>query len=174
MSDKPEGLRYSELKKEILVRDKTINGNTINGSIWNLDVIFPNEVYKADHGLFRLLKFKQDVLTQPAETFVAKKKSSVASQPISESDFYSPFADWLKNEPEECTIAIPLGGNVFRDKWGTPDVIGIRESKRSDIIQFPTEVVSVEIKTDSAGLITAFGQACSYKIFSHKSIYYCS
>jgi hypothetical protein len=27
----------------------------------------------------------------------------------------------------------------------------------------------VEIKTDTIGLITAFGQACSYKIFSHKS-----
>lgn len=52
---------------------------------------------------------------------------------------------------------------------GTPDVVGIRESKRSDIVPFPTEIIAAEIKTDSAGLITAFGQACAYKIFSHKS-----
>jgi hypothetical protein len=32
-----------------------------------------------------------------------------------------------------------LGGSRFKDKWGTPDVIGIREPKKSDIIQYPTE-----------------------------------
>ena len=88
---------------------------------------------------------------------------------IKEEDFYKPFADWLVNELEECTKAIELGGNIFRDKWGTPDVVGVRESKRSDIIQFPTEIVTAEIKIDSNGLITAFGQACAYKIFAHKS-----
>jgi len=70
---------------------------------------------------------------------------------------------------EECTKAIPLGGNIFKDKWGTPDVIGKRESRRSDIVQGPTEIVSAEIKADTKELITAFGQACSYKLFSHKS-----
>ncbi|MBK6965352.1 MAG: hypothetical protein IPH20_15825 [Bacteroidales bacterium] len=65
--------------------------------------------------------------------------------------------------------AIPLGGSKFKDKWGTPDVLGIKEPRKSDIIKFPTEIVSVEIKTDSSNLITAFGQACSYKLFSHKT-----
>jgi len=63
----------------------------------------------------------------------------------------------------------PLGGNRFRDKWGTPDVIGKRESRRSDILQAPTEIVSAEIKTDVLQLVTAFGQACSYCLSSHKS-----
>ena len=31
------------------------------------------------------------------------------------------------------------------------------------------EVVVAEIKTDSGQLITAFGQACAYKLFAHKS-----
>ncbi len=62
-----------------------------------------------------------------------------------------------------------MGGNRFRDKWGTPDVIGKRESKRSDILQAPTEIVSAEIKTDASQLVTAFGQACAYRLFSHKS-----
>ena len=30
-------------------------------------------------------------------------------------------------------------------------------------------ISSAEIKIDSNGLITAFGQSCAYKIFSHKS-----
>lgn len=62
-----------------------------------------------------------------------------------------------------------LGGNRFRDKWGTPDVIGIREPRRGDIIKPPTEIVSAEIKLDRTGLIVAFGQACAYKLFSHRS-----
>ena len=82
--------------------------------------------------------------------------------------FYKPFADWLV-KMKECTKAIPLGGNRFGGKWGTPDVLGKREALRSDIIKASTEIVSAEVKVDSNQLITAFGQACSYKLFSHKS-----
>lgn len=96
------------------------------------------------------------------------KEAPTIARGIREEDFYKPFADWLINEVEEATKAIPLGGNKFRDKWGTPDVIGIRESRRSDIITFPTEIVSAEVKADARDLITAFGQACLYRLFSHK------
>jgi len=54
-------------------------------------------------------------------------------------------------------------------KWGTPDVIGIRESRRGDIVKAPTEIVSAKIKINTRDLITAFGQSCSYKLFSHRS-----
>jgi len=74
----------------------------------------------------------------------------------------------LVNEVEECTKAIALGGKKFRDKWETLDVIGKRESKRSDIIQAPVEIVSAEVKPDVNELVTAFGQACAYCLFSHK------
>ena len=37
------------------------------------------------------------------------------------------------------------------------------------MIKGPTEIVSAEIKTDTGQLITAFGQACAYKLFSHKA-----
>jgi hypothetical protein len=71
---------------------------------------------------------------------------------------------------EGCTKAIPLGGNCFGDKWGTPDVVGVRKPAPSDILKTPEEIVSAEIKVaSSVALITAFGQACSYKLFSHKS-----
>jgi hypothetical protein len=168
LDNKPEGLRYTDLRRAILAIDASINSNTINGATWDLDATFPKEVYKPDRGLFRLIKYKDDVLTQPGQTETTKK-SQKTPKLISEEDFYQPFADYLVKELEECTSAIALGGNIFKDKWGTPDVIGKRESRRSDIIPFPTEIVSAEIKTDSNGLITAFGQSCAYKIFSHKS-----
>ena len=160
----PEGLRYSELHAKILESDGTFNPNTINGSIWNLDATFPETVYKPSKGLFRLLKNK------PQDTDIQSTPPSVtiAASKVKEEDFYLPFADWLKNDIEDVTHAIPLGGNKFKDKWGTPDVIGKRESKRSDIIKGPTEIVSAEIKTETFQLVTAFGQACAYKIFSHR------
>ena len=46
---------------------------------------------------------------------------------------------------------------------------GKRESCRSDIIQAPVEIVAAEIKLDMAQLVTAFGQACAYCLFAHKS-----
>ena len=61
-----------------------------------------------------------------------------------------------------------MGGNKFGDKWGTPDVLGIYKFSETDPIRPPIEIVSAEIKTDTNQLITAFGQACSYKLFSHK------
>ena len=52
---------------------------------------------------------------------------------------------------------------------GTPDVIGVKEARKTDILKFPTQLISAEIKTDANNLITAFGQACAYELFSHKS-----
>jgi len=167
LESRSEGIRYSELRTAILKENPSFNSNTVSGATWDLDATYPNEIYKPDRGVFRLLKFKEEIITQPDEPII--KRKNVKANAISEEDFYKPFADWLINELEECTKAIALGGNIFRDKWGTPDVVGVRESKRSDIIQFPTEIISAEIKIDSNGLITAFGQACAYKIFSHKS-----
>lgn len=46
---------------------------------------------------------------------------------------------------------------------------GCSRPRRGDIIRPPTEIVSAEIKIDRAGLITAFGQACAYTLFSHRS-----
>jgi len=162
----PKGVRWSELLKKVKA-DLPENFNTIRGSLWNLDSLKPNEVYKPDRGVWRHLQFKE---TEAEKDIVEARVASTAVSPrVAEGDFYAPFAEWIKNELEECTKAISLGGNKFKDKWGTPDVIGIRKSKASDIVELPTEIVSAEIKIESSALITAFGQACSYKLFSHKS-----
>ena len=162
LGQSPKGLRYSELHGKISAFDKSFNANTINGCIWNLDAVFPDKVYKPSKGLFRLLKYK------PLDATPAEISAISVAAKIKEEDFYKPFADWLTNELEDVTVAIPLGRNKFKDKWGTPDVVGKRESRRSDIIKGTTEIVSAEIKTDTFQLITSFGQACAYKIFSNK------
>jgi len=159
----PDGIRYSDLVRKIHKEFPEIPINTIHGTIWNLETRVPNEVYKPARGLFRYIGFKEE------EAREEEQKLPFEVVKIKEEDFYEPFASWLVNELEECTKAIPLGGNKFRDKWGTPDVIGKREPRRSDIVKTPTEIISAEIKADARDLITAFGQACSYKLFSHKS-----
>ncbi len=162
----PDGLRYTELVKEISKTMPDVPINTIHGTVWDIDIQQPSKIYKPSRGLFRLTRFKtDDSAILSLEPVVSKSKMPIA---VKEEDFYDSFADWLVNELEDCTKAIALGGNKFRDKWGTPDVVGKNEPKRSDIIQSPIEIVSAEIKTDGNQLITAFGQICSYRLFSHK------
>jgi hypothetical protein len=163
LSHEKEGIRYANLMRAIEKAFPEVNHNTITGSLYNLDATRPKAVYKPDRGLFRHTQFKEDGLEQDIEIAELPEHRTV-----SEGAFYDSFADWIKNELEECTKAIPLGGNKFKDKWGTPDVIGLRSPKPSDIVKMPMEIVSAEIKLDSNALITAFGQACSYKLFSHK------
>ena len=159
----PDGIRYSDLERKLQSELPDITLNTIGGTIWNLETRVPNEVYKPARGIFRHTDFREVAVSEE------KQEIPATAEKIGEADFYQPFADWLVNELEECTKAVPLGGNRFKDKWGTPDVIGIRAHRQSDILKPPIEVVSAEVKIDTGNLITAFGQACSYKLFSHKS-----
>ena len=155
-----EGLRYSVLFETLKREFSTTPPNTIVGSLHKFRTDLPESIYQPARGIYRNICFKEDAdNTKQRQTKIT----------IKEEQFYEPFAEWLINELEECTKAISVGGNCFKDKWGTPDVIGIREAKRSDIIKPLTEIVAVEIKVDSSSLITAFGQACSYKLFAHKS-----
>ena len=159
----PLGYRYGALHQALVAALPDIPPNTIHGNIWNLEVHYPKQVLKPARGLFLHAKYQDSstLETTPIEPPKAEK--------VKEEKFYAPFAKWLVEELEECTKAVSIGGARFKDKWGTPDVIGIREPRKSDIIKPPTEIVSAEIKLDSLGLIVAFGQACSYKLFSHKS-----
>ncbi|MBI3016339.1 MAG: hypothetical protein HYY65_15040 [Candidatus Tectomicrobia bacterium] len=159
----PHGIRYSDLVRRVQEALPKIPVNTIHGYLWRLEVLLPNEAYKPARGMYLHMHFREGQRPE-----VAEPPSSPVGK-VKEEKFYESFADWLVKELEECTKAIPVGGNRFKDKWGTPDVIGIREPRKSDIIRFPTEIVSAEVKVDSANLITAFGQACAYRLFSHKS-----
>ncbi len=164
ISENPAGVRYSTLNKKVVEKYPDISSGSIHGSLWRFRTHLPAEIYIPSKGLYKHIKFKDNKELSPEDSKPAKPASK-----IDEEHFYKQFAEWIVNELEECTKAISLGGKKFGDKWGTPDVIGVREPRKSDIIKPPTEIIAAEIKTDSQALIVAFGQACSYKLFSHRS-----
>ena len=88
---------------------------------------------------------------------------------VQESDFYEPFAEWLKNDLDEVTVVAPLGGSSLKSKWGTPDVVGVYKPLASNLIKFPVEIVSAEVKIDPQAPVVAFGQAVAYRLFSTKT-----
>ncbi|MFP3158657.1 MAG: hypothetical protein RXR65_02645 [Hydrogenobaculum sp.] len=47
-------------------------------------------------------------------------------------------------------------------------MLGINKFPDRKVFKPLIEIVSAEIKTDTNNLVTAFGQACAYKLFSHK------
>ena len=163
LDDNSNGLRFSELVNKLREFFQNEAYGTLTGTIWNLDTRFPDEIYKPARGLFRLIKFKE---TEPPP-IIPESPKEIGK--VREDDFYQAFADWLVRDLEECTKAISLGGNRFREKWGTPNIFGIFKARDSDIYKLPLEVVVAEVKIDCNQLITAFGQACAYKLFAHKS-----
>jgi hypothetical protein len=169
LRNNPEGVRYSELVRKIKQELPEVKENTIQGTIYNLDSRRPETVEKPERGLFRFIKFREVEISDAGRGIdrVSVLKKGKTNE-ILEENFYQGFADYLKNDLGECTKAIPLGGNKFGDKWGTPDVLGIYKFSEADPIRPPIEIVSAEIKIDTNQLIAAFGQACSYKLFSHK------
>jgi hypothetical protein len=155
------GIRYSALAKRISDDNPETPKNTIHGSIWDLATRFPTEITKPSRGLFLpATAVDGPTLTTP----------SVVSPPkLLEEQFYEPFAEWLKNELDEATVAIPVGGAGFQKKWGTPDVIGVYKALASHRIKFDLEIISAEIKIDPQQPVVAFGQAAAYRLFSAKS-----
>jgi hypothetical protein len=170
LDENTDGLRWADLYSVIRMEYPNMKNGTIVGGLRNFYNKNTNLVYKPDKGLYKLIKY-QDNNSQ--NTNIATSHNSAIQQnaqtsSIQEGDFYDSFAAWLVNDQEECTKAKELGGNIFGGKWGTPDVIGVSKSLPTDIIEKEIEITSVEIKLSQNELITAFGQACSYKLFSHK------
>lgn len=164
ISENPGGIRYSVLHKQIHLANPETPANTIHGSIWNLAQRFPNEISKPSRGLFKPANSTDDsqVTVKPIEPTSKPSK-------VHEDDFYEPFADWLKNELDEATTAVSLGGAGMQKKWGTPDVVGVYKPLASHRIKFDIEIISAEIKIDPQQPVVAFGQAAAYRLFSAKS-----
>jgi hypothetical protein len=156
----PKGLRFSEIKRQLkgLFGDK-IKETTLTNYLVQLRRDIEegkvSEIVIPDKGVYIHRQF-----------YGGLEKRKPAK--VREEEFYPSFANFLVNDLMECTTAIPLGGNLFQDKWGTPDMIGVYKFSQIDPIKPPPEIVTAEIKIDENQLITAFGQACAYKLFSHK------
>jgi hypothetical protein len=160
IKDTPGGIRYAGLVKRIQEISPETPVNTIHGSVWDLHMRFPKEVQKPSRGLFALAKRDgQDGGQQPGgdEVIVAPGQTK-----IREVDFYEPFADYLKNDLDEVTLASSLGGSALGKKWATPDVVGVYKPSVKDMIKFGIEIVSAEIKVDPQQPVVAFGQAIAY------------
>lgn len=159
LKNNPEGLRYSELMRELHNMFPDVPLKSIPATLWNLNISRSKEVYKPTRGLFKYRFFGDEEISE------ITKKLPLALQ---EEDFYEPFANWLKIDLGECSEAVALGGNYLGKKWGTPDVIGVYKPSTRDVIKFQPEIISAEIKINPSEPITAFGQAIAYRLFSSK------
>jgi len=161
VAQSPGGIRYSALIATIASKHPETPKNTIHGAVWDLDKTYDGQILKPSRGLFTFAGAGTGKGVEPPT-------QSPSSPPIRECDFYESFAEWLKNDLDEATDAIPLGGSGLRSKWGTPDVVGVFKPLASNRVKFDLEIISAEIKTNSSQSIEAFGQATAYRLFSHK------
>jgi hypothetical protein len=156
----PEGLRHKELLEQLQrefaygiiqvfikeVKERKVKGVRKNGNLYKLR---GNTVNVRRNS------------TRVSGTLT--RRNTVSGKPKKEKFFYEPFADWLMSEGK-CGEAMQTAGRFLNRKWGTPDVMGTKP-RRGDTAR----IISAEIKTRVEGdaLVTAFGQACAYKLFSH-------
>lgn len=164
LTNSPSGLRFAEIKRYVQTHlDPSIKQTNIPANLVKLVEFSGGQITKVDKGFYQLTvnfgnSSHEEIISLPL------------SKKITEQDFYQPFADWLVSELEDCTKTEVVGGATFGDKWATPDVIGVLKSKPSDIFKFEHEIVAAEIKISGGeSLITALGQACSYRLFAHRS-----
>jgi hypothetical protein len=157
----PGGVRFKQLVRAIQGANPETPINTVMGSVWDLAARFPDEVGKPSRGLFVPLG-RPSPGTKPGAGPHDKASN------FREEDFYEPFAEWLRTELDEATVAVPSGGSSMKQKWGTPDVVGVYKPLASHRIKFDPEIVSAEIKIDPNEPVVAFGQAAAYRLFSAK------
>ena len=161
----PGGIRFSALVDKVSEKSPETPWNTISGNVYNLDSLYPNEITKPSRGLFTPVGVTDNGGVEVGST----EQVAPTGAKIKESDFYEPFAQWLKNDLGEVTDVASLGGAGLKSKWGTPDVVGVYKPRARDLVKFPLEIVSVEVKIDPQAPVVAFGQAIAYRLFSTKT-----
>ena len=158
-----DGIRHEQLAAKILTSAPDTNKNTIRAALSGHPEL-NRKIQRPSRGLWILDKYaKLQAKEQSLDDELPARKLG------REKAFYEPFAQWLKEDREEVNHVLPIGGNMWRDKWATPDVIGTHKPTRDDPYEFQLELVSAEIKTDGGQCVTAFGHACAYRLFSHKT-----
>ena len=167
------GIRWAQLLRAVEANTPDTPHNSVHGAIHALLNSDP-EIVKVARGTYRLAKYQdppEDLTKANAEplALVQVELAGHVRVTLLESEFYDSFATWLEETAEEVTVAAAIGGSLLKQKWGTPDVMGVLRPQAHDIVKFESQIVSAEIKIDPAQPVVAFGQAVSYKLFSHKS-----
>jgi hypothetical protein len=172
LNEAPQGIRYMELVKKVHDSAPETPINTVHGSVYSLSKT--HEIVRPSRGLWVLKKYAQSVESEVKGVAERQNKEIEVEArgeriKLAEEEFYGAFADWLRTDAEEVVETLVMGGATFKNKWGTPDVIGVYKPRKSDFISFALEIVSAELKIDPAQSVVAFGQACAYRLFSHKT-----
>lgn len=160
----PEGMRTSQLVRDIVVVDQSLNPNTIKTAIWNLDKVSANHVCKPARGLLRLKVFKgsatvesrMDRLRQAWSLAMAAKGPAL-------------LAHWLKRDLQDVEQVMTPTRNLFMGLCGTPTVLGIAENPRRAGEAPLAGIVSAQMEVDTASVMNAFGQACAARLFARRS-----
>ncbi len=162
VANNPGGIRWSALVAQIRQESPQTPMGTITNGVRALD---KSQISKPSRGLFKPINAGGDGSVVVGNT----EQIAPSGAKIRESDFYEPFADWLKDDLDEVAEVAALGGAGMKTKWGTPDVIGVYKPLAGNLIKFPLEIVSAEIKIDPQAPVVAFGQAVAYRLFSAKT-----
>jgi hypothetical protein len=72
IAENPGGIRYGALVQRIAGEHPETPRNTIHGSVWNLDVLFPNQITKPSRGLW-----------QPASAMTSEPPAIAAAEQVS-------------------------------------------------------------------------------------------
>ena len=169
------GIRWVQLLKAVEAEHPETPHNSIHGAVHAL-LNSADDIVKVARGTYQMSKYQDQTaagltseVPEPSTAVVQVQTTNHGKVTLQESDFYESFAHWLEETAEEVTVATAVGGNLLKQKWGTPDVIGVLRPQAHDIVKFESQIISAEVKIDPAQPVVAFGQAVAYKLFSHKS-----
>jgi len=168
IKERPSGIRFSELVDKIIKENHDFNVNTVNAQVAELR---KHKDYKDKlsqiPGIYMAIEYEKNP-NLPSKNVEENKAERIK---YSEKEFYEPFANFLRDNLNECTLVRVMGNSRLQFKWSTPDVVGYYKVKTTSRYQIPPELVAGELKADTKydQLIEAFGQAASYLLFCHKS-----
>ncbi len=155
----PGGIRFAAIHDWFVQNHPETSPGTIDTQITKVVAAYPQRVTKLARGLYAPVAASE---ISPVEVNPPQTKG------VREDAFYQSFAEFLQDDLDEVVCAVPLGGSSMRNKWGTPDVVGVYRPTSRDLIKFNQEIVSAELKIDPREPVTAFGQAAAYRLFSTK------
>ena len=170
----------STLKNKILAALSQMDGEARNSDVIQKVIeTSPGTSRDSVGSMLSQLKTKEPALFAPTERgWVALASASPQeaaagqvpeelSDPL-EKDLYEPVQRFLLTDEIVTRVEI-VGSSRSNKKWGNPDLFGIIAPTASDLYRFSSEFISFEVKRDLTQLIVAFGQAASYRLFSHQS-----